>query len=78
MLKPTKKNPVIESLLTFVSGADRRESIIALRCHPVMGCGETISPSAVECYGPQTRREFQISGLCGSCQTTVFGGSTLD
>lgn len=78
MLKPSTKSPGIESFLTAVTGTDRRESISELRCHPMIGCGKTIEPSEFECYGSQTRREFTISGMCGGCQVSVFGGSTQD
>jgi hypothetical protein len=77
-VQPSNKSGAVESFLSALSGADRRESISVLRCHPMIGCGETIEPSAFECYGPETRHEFRISGLCGTCQTSVFGGSTLD
>lgn len=77
-VQPSNKPSAVESFLSALSGADRRESISELRCHPSIGCGESISPSAFECYGPQTRREFTISGLCGTCQVSVFGGSTHD
>lgn len=79
MIESTKKSAGIESFLTALSGGhDRRESIAAMTCHPTFGCGLTIEPSAFECYGPATRREFQISGLCGDCQVSMFGGSTRD
>jgi len=77
-VQPSKKTSGFESFLTAVTGADRRESIAAMKCHPVMGCGKTVEPGEFECYGPSTRREFTISGLCGDCQVSVFGGSTLD
>lgn len=78
-VQPSKKSSGIESFLTALSGGhDRRDSIATLTCHPTFGCGNAIEPGEFECYGPQTRREFQNSGLCGSCQVSVFGGSTLD
>ncbi len=78
MMEPTKKSASVEKLITAIGGADRRDSIRARKCHPVMGCGQTISPSAIECWGPATRREFQNSGLCGPCQVQLMGGSTKD
>lgn len=78
-VQPSKKSSGIESFLTALSGGhDRRDSIATLTCHPTMGCGKTVEPGEFECYGPGTRREFTISGLCGDCQVSVFGGSTLD
>lgn len=78
MIRPARKSEKVENALTETLGVDRRDSISELRCLPGIGCGSPIDPSEFECYGPATRREFTISGLCGPCQVRIMGGSTHD
>jgi hypothetical protein len=78
-IEPTPKAPEVDNALTAMFGVDRRESIPQLKClaEPI-GCGKQIDPSAIECWGPSTRNEFRISGLCGPCQVEIMGGAVSD
>jgi hypothetical protein len=51
--------------------ADRLASIAAGNCvKPPFGCDQPVR----EFTDDLSRREYAISGLCQSCQDTVFGG----
>lgn len=65
-MTPTKKHPDIDNLLTSLTGKDRQSTIIENKC--------------VFCKNPNfdfrddiSRREYQISGMCVTCQDKVFG-----
>ena len=65
-MKPSEKTEQMEQTLTNLFGFDRREFINKDVC---ISCGK----SASEFKDEISRREFQISGLCFSCQQSVFG-----
>ncbi len=70
MATPSEKSPEIDAAMTHIFGFDRRESIVANRCvPPPIGCGGP----ATEFRDPESRREYEISGLCQKCQDEVFG-----
>lgn len=69
-MKPTKKSPAIENLLSQITGANRQKTITDNRCvPPPIGCGGP----ATEFRNDLSRREYSISGLCQKCQDTFFG-----
>ena len=65
MATPSEKEAHIESLLDHALGVDRRECIINDEC---VGCGCTAQIFRTDL----AHREFEISGLCQSCQDFVF------
>lgn len=69
MSEPTNKDERVESFLTNTFGFDRRERIRSNICVPApIGCGGP----AVEFRDEQSRREYQISGLCQKCQDSIW------
>jgi len=64
MAIPSKKSPELESFLEENFG--RSTSIIADIC---VLCGD----AAVEFRDNLSRKEYSISGMCQSCQDSVFG-----
>ena len=68
-MKPTKKNPKIEKLLSTLSGDSRQDAIVVeMRCiNPPIGCGQPV-PSPQSFRDPLSLREYMISGLCQACQ----------
>ena len=72
MAKPSEKSPAMESAIASLFGHDRAASIIADRCYPApIGCGQAVG----EFRDAASRKEFTISGLCQSCQDTIFEGN---
>lgn len=69
-MRPSDKSPQVEKTLTNIFGFDRRKCIENNVCVPApIGCGKeaTSFDSNIE------RREYQISGLCSSCQKQILG-----
>ena len=64
-MNPTKKDPVIEGLLTSITKVDRPTEIKANRC---VICHQPITPFLDEL----SVREYRISGMCQKCQDSVF------
>lgn len=66
MATPTEKSPAIEAAIIDLLGVDRRAFISADTCaacrKPVTGFRDRLS-----------RKEFTISGMCQTCQDSVFG-----
>jgi hypothetical protein len=76
-LPPSDKSPAIENYLEQTSG--RTSAINARKCIPApLGCGRDIEPGEIETWDSLTVREYQISGLCKTCQDSVFGTSEED
>lgn len=76
--QPSEKSPEMEQTIFDATGIDRVEQIRSKTCPPSFGCGKRITEEEYSSWGPATRKEASISGLCGSCQVKVFGGSTDD
>ena len=65
-MQATYKNPAIESLLTSITGRDRVATVASNTC---VTCG-----SAADTFNDEvSKREYAISGMCQSCQDSVFG-----
>jgi hypothetical protein len=70
-MKPSEKNPAIDSMLTDVFGVDRQKSIRDNVCvDPPIGCGQPITD-----WSELEQNEYRISGLCGNCQRQVFSAN---
>ncbi len=70
-MEPSPKSPGMEQMLEAMQGFDRRQYIRNDQCVPApIGCGRPITPFR----DLLSEREFSISGLCQSCQNSVFGG----
>ena len=66
-MKPTNKSGAIDATLTAAFGIDRKETIETKKC-------------ALSCANPDvnfrdelSRKEYGISGLCQTCQDSIFG-----
>jgi len=66
--QPTKKSEGIESFLKDSLGVDRRKSITQKVC-PFCSKAVTLDSFKDEL----SLKEFHISGLCQSCQDSIFG-----
>ena len=66
--QPTKKSEGIDSFLKDSLGVDRRESITQKVC-PF--CSQAVTLDGFK--DELSLKEFHISGLCQSCQDSVFG-----
>ena len=67
--QPTEKSPEVEDMLTKLFGVNRRESITSKVC---VSCGaENLTEESFR--DELSLREFHISGLCQTCQDSVFG-----
>ena len=67
MPEPTKKSPEIDSLLKVITSRNRVDTIKADMCM-------TCDGSATEFKDNLSRREYRISGMCQTCQDSIFGG----
>jgi hypothetical protein len=65
-MEASKKNPVIESLLTSLTGVSRVGAVHEASC--VMCGGE-----ARVFRDDLSRKEYAISAMCQDCQDKVFG-----
>jgi hypothetical protein len=65
-MKPSKKNCVIEEVLEYVTGVDRRKCITGNIC---TWCGGP----AEEFRNDISIKEYTISGFCQKCQDETFG-----
>jgi hypothetical protein len=66
-MQATKKTPVIDALLTSITGRDRSESVAGNICNL---CGQP----AEKFTDRLSEKEYTISGMCQVCQDRVFGG----
>lgn len=64
---PSHKSEEVEQAITAMFGVDRRGAILSRTC-PMCG------GDCVEFRDDLSRREFEISGMCQSCQDRIFGG----
>lgn len=70
-MEPTRKNPILDKLLSEMTGADREGTIKTNKCiPPPIGCGQ----DAIWFRNKQSSKEYSISGLCQECQDKIFGG----
>ena len=70
-MKPSDKNPNIDSALTAMFGFDRQETIKENVCAPApIGCGKPISNFGM--WSEIEQAEYKISGLCQTCQAEIF------
>ena len=71
MLIPTIKSPHVNNLLKQRFGVDREQAILDEVCVPApIGCGKEVKSFRTEADA----KEFEISGLCQSCQDNLFDG----
>jgi len=68
-MKPTYKNPEIDSMLTKITGVNRGEEIVKMNC---VWCKKNI-PSPSDFRNEKSLREYMISGMCQKCQDDTFG-----
>ena len=65
-MEASKKNPVIESLLTSITGVSRVGAVHEASC---VTCGG----EARIFRDDLSRKEYTISAMCQDCQDKVFG-----
>lgn len=69
MLIPTIKSPHVNNLLKQRFGVDREQSILDEVCVAApIGCGMPV----VKFRTDEDAKEYEISGLCQSCQDDLF------
>jgi hypothetical protein len=75
--EPSKKSPGMELFLETTMG--RSTAISELKCvKKPFGCGKIIEPGDMETWDRDTRIEYNISGMCKSCQDVVFSEPDFD
>ena len=71
MLIPTIKSPRVNNHLKSHFGIDREQAILDEVCvPPPIGCGKPV----IKFRNQVDAKEFEISGLCQSCQDELFDG----
>ncbi len=65
-MEPTEKSPQIDALLSALAGKDRATTIRVGKC---MTCNRNVQGFR----DSLSRKEYSISGMCQSCQDSVFG-----
>jgi len=71
MLAPTIKSAHINNHLKAEFGIDREQAILDEVCVPApIGCGKPV----IKFRNQADAKEFEISGLCQSCQDELFDG----
>jgi hypothetical protein len=71
IISPSIKSPRINNHLKNTFGVDREEAILDEVCIPApIGCGKPV----IKFRTTADANEFQISGLCQSCQDELFDG----
>ena len=65
-LSATLKHPEIETLLSMITGVSRVGAVAEASCVDCKG-------EASEFRDPLSQKEYTISGLCQSCQDSIFG-----
>lgn len=71
-MQPTEKSPHIDALLTAFTGKSRHEVIASSLC---MTCGANPIPEFTD---QLSITEYTISGMCQTCQDSVFGVDPFD
>jgi|SRR5688572_11677451 len=78
MANATEKSGEIEQVLEDMFGFNRKETINENKCVPApIGCGKDIDLSS-EFTDELSRKEYSISGLCQTCQNSIFTTSPED
>ena len=71
MLTPTIKSPRVNNHLKNTFGIDREQAILDEVCVAApIGCGKPV----VKFRTDEDTKEYEISGLCQSCQDELFDG----
>ena len=71
IISPSIKSPRINNHLKNTFGVDREEAILDEVCVPApIGCGKPV----IKFHTVTSAKEFEISGLCQSCQDELFEG----
>jgi len=71
MLIPAIKSPRVNNFLKNRFGVDREQAILDEVCVAApIGCGKPV----VKFRTDEDAKEFEISGLCQSCQDNLFDG----
>jgi hypothetical protein len=71
MLIPTIKSPYVNNYLKQRFGIDREQAILDEVCVPApIGCGKPVDYFRTDADA----KEYEISGLCQSCQDNLFDG----
>ena len=65
-MKATQKNPALDAFLSMLTGKDRTDTVAIGHCTTCDGVAESFTDEASE-------KEYQISGMCQSCQDEIFG-----
>jgi|13_taG_2_1085334.scaffolds.fasta_scaffold01965_11 hypothetical protein len=65
-MKATQKHHEIESLLTSITGKSRPQMVLEALCTTCDGVAKSFKDEVSE-------KEYQISGMCQSCQDEIFG-----
>jgi hypothetical protein len=70
-MEPSVKSEQVEQLIKDNLGVDRRDVIRNNHCvPPPIGCGAEVTDNFRD---ELSRKEYTISGLCQSCQDSIFG-----
>jgi hypothetical protein len=70
-ITPSEKSSEMTEFLEATTG--RTRAISRMQCIPgPFGCGMPIAPGEIETWDKLTYKEYTISGLCKSCQDSVF------
>jgi hypothetical protein len=71
MLIPTIKSPYVNRYIKQRFGIDREQAILDEVCVPApIGCGKPVAKFRTDADA----KEYEISGLCQSCQDKLFIG----
>ena len=70
-LTATLKHPEIEAMLSLLTGVSRVGAVAERSCVSCSGEAKSFTDSVSE-------KEYTISGLCQTCQDSVFGVSKED
>jgi len=71
IISPSIKSIRIDNHLKNTFGVNREEAILDEVCVPTpIGCGKEVKSFRTEADA----KEFEISGLCQSCQDNLFDG----
>ncbi len=65
-MKATTKSKEIDNMLTNITGKDRQETILRGDC-------VTCENTCLKFRNQLSKREYEISGMCQSCQDDTFG-----
>ena len=65
---PTVKAPELDDLIAAHMGVDRRQAITSKPCAT---CGQDVTLDSFK--DELSLKEFHISGMCQTCQDSVFG-----